>query len=216
MHMTAEMNKTITDALTWRRAVKVFDTNKKVSETDLATILEAGRLAPSSYGIEAWEFVVVTDPAARAKLREAAYGQAQVTDASHLVVVTRRTDTENIAPELIARTALIQGKTPAELDGFLKAVAGAVMGKPEGPARDSWIAAQTYIALGTMMSAASMLGIDNAAMEGFDRAKVDEILGLPAKHLASVTFMVLGYRGEDAYSQTPKVRRPIEEVVARV
>ena len=214
--MTAEMNKTVTDVLTWRRAVKVFDTGKKVSEEDLMTILEAGRLAPSSYGIEAWKFLVVENPETRAKLKEAAYGQAQVAEASHLVVICRRTDTENIPQELIARTAAAQGKAPAELDGFLQAVTGAVTGRPEGPVRDGWIAAQTYIPLGMMMAAASMLGVDNAGMEGFDRAKVDEILGLSGKHLASVAFLVLGYRGDDAWSKGPKVRRTIDEVVERI
>jgi len=207
------MSKKIVDALTWRRAVKVFDTTKKVSDADLETILEAGRLAPSSFGIEAWKFVVVTDPAVRAKLREVAYGQAQVTDASHLVVITRRTDAENIAPELVARTAKAHGRAESELEGLSKAVTSGVMGKAEGAVRDGWLAAQTYIPLGMMMAAASMMGIDNAGMEGFDRAKVDEILGLADKHLASVTFMVLGYRGDDAYSKAPKVRRTIEEVV---
>ncbi len=210
------MNKIIIDAFTWRRAVKVFDTTKKVSEEDLATILEAGRLAPSSIGTEAWKFIVVTDPETRGKLREVAYGQQQVTDASHLIVIARRTDVESIAPELIARTAKAQGKAEGELEGLSKMASGGIMGKPEGAVRDGWLAAQTYIPLGMMMAAASMIGVDNAGMEGFDNAKVDEILGLPEKHLASVTFLVLGYRGDDAYSQSPKVRRTIDEVVERV
>ncbi len=210
------MNKTIIDALAWRRAVKVFDTTKKVSDADLETILEAGRLAPSSIGTEAWKFIVVENPEVRAKLREAAYGQAQVTDASHLIVMTRRTDVENIAPELVARTAAANGKPESEFQGLSQMATGGVMGKPEGAVRDLWLAAQTYIPLGMMMTAASIIGVDNAAMEGFDNAKVDEILGLKDKHLASVTFMVLGYRGDDGYSKAPKVRRTIEEVVERV
>ena len=214
--MNNEMNKRIIDAFTWRRAVKVFDTTKPVSDADLDTILNAGRLAPSSNGIEPWRFIVVTDPTVREQLVGVSYGQRQVADASHLVVITRRTDSENIAPEVIARAAHAQGKSPAELDGYLQSVMGSVMGKPEGPVRDGWLAAQTYIPLGMMMAAASMLGIDNAGMEGFDNAKVDEILDLPAKHLASVTFMVLGYRGEDAWSARPKVRQSIEEVVIKV
>jgi nitroreductase len=206
----------IIDALTWRRAVKVFDTSKKVSEEDVHTILEAGRLAPSVYGFEPWAFVLVTDLAVREQLVLAAYGQRQVADASHLIVLARRTDSENIAPELVARTALVQGKTPAELDGLLQSASDGVANKPEGPMRDGWLAAQTYIPLGMMMATASLMGIDNAGMEGFENAKVDEILGLGAKHLASVTFMVLGYRGDDTWSQRPKVRRTMDEVVIRV
>ena len=214
--MSTEINTSIINALDWRRAVKIFDTTKKVSDADLDTILEAGRLAPSSIGTEAWKFVVVNDPAIRAKLREVAYGQAQVTDASHLIVVTRRTDAENIAPELVTRTAKAIGKEESELEGLSQMATGGVMGKEEGSVRNGWLAAQTYIPLGMMMAAASMMGIDNAAMEGFDNAKVDEILGLPQKHLASVTFLVLGYRGDDGFSKAPKVRRSVEEVIERI
>ncbi len=210
------MNKAIIDALDWRRAVKIFDATKKVSDSDLDTILEAGRLAPSSMGTEAWKFIIVSDPAIRAKLREVSYGQSQVTDASYLIVIARRTDVENIAPELITRTAKAIGKQESELDGLSQMATGGIMGKPEGPVRNGWLAAQTYIPLGMMMTAASMMGIDNAALEGFDNPKVDEILGLPEKHLAAVTFLVLGYRGDDGFSKAPKVRRTIEEVVERI
>ena len=214
--MSTELNKTIIDALTWRRAVKVFDTGKKVSDEDFTTILDAGRLSASSYGIEPWKFIEVADPAVRAKIREAAYGQAQVTDAARFVVIARRTDTDAIATDLIERSAKAQGKTPADLDAFLQSVKGAIAGRPEGAVRDGWLAAQTYIALGTMMAAASMMHIDNAGMEGFDRAKVDEILGLKEKNLTSLTFFVLGYRGDDAWSKGPKVRHTLEEVVIKV
>ena len=149
--MTAEMNKNIIDALTWRRAVKVFDTTKSVSNADLETILDAGRLSASCLGMEPWKFIVVTDPAVRAKLREAAYGQAQVTDASNLIVIARRTDAENIATDVVTRAAAAQGKNPADLDGYLKMVSGGISNKPEGAIRDGWLAAQTYIPLGTMM-----------------------------------------------------------------
>jgi nitroreductase len=214
--MNSELNKTIIDALTWRRAVKVFDTTKYVSDEDFHTILDAGRLSASCFGIEPWKFIEVVDPALRAQIREAAYGQAQVTDAARFVVIARRTDTDAIATDLVARTAKAQGKSPAELDGLLQAATGTITSKPEGAVRDGWLSAQTYIPLGTMMTVASMMGIDNAGMEGFDRAKVDEILGLAGKNLTSLTFFVLGYRGDDAWSKRPKVRHTFEEVVMKM
>lgn len=210
-HMTTDLNQEIIDSLTWRRAVKVYDPSKKVSDADLATILEAGRLAPSSLGMEPWKFIVVKDPAIRAKLREAAYGQAQVTDASHLIVITRTTDTDRIASDLIARAAEAQNKQPDALKGYFDMVTGAIAKKTEGAVRDGWLAAQSYIPFGIMMETASLLGIDNTGMEGFDNAKVDEILGLAPMHLASVTFLVLGYRGDDAYSKRPKVRMSMRD-----
>lgn len=204
---------TLLYAITWRRAVKVFDTAKKVSDADLRTILEAGRMAPSAYGIEPWKFIVVENTELREKLRAAAYNQAQVTDASRLIVVARHTDGAKITSDLMQRTAAAQGKTLADFAGFEKMVGGAIAGKDD-VSRQAWFAAQTYIPLGVMMQTASLMGIDNAGMEGFDSAKVDEILGLPAQGLASQYFFVLGYRSEaDVYSKSPKVRRGYDEVV---
>src|SRR5580693_6668978 len=78
------------DRLNWRYATKQFDPNRKISAPDWTTLEEALRLTPSSGGLQPWKFVVVTDPAVRAKLRPASYGQAQITDASHLVVFTAK------------------------------------------------------------------------------------------------------------------------------
>ncbi len=203
----------IIDALQWRYATKIFNKDAKVQVSDLRTILESARLSPSSFGVEAWKFIVVENPELRAKLRAAAYDQPKVTDASHLVVLARRTDSENIVPELIARTAAAQGKTEDDLSGLKKMVDTTVTYKHAANLFDTWTAAQTYIALGMMVETASLLGIDNGPMEGFDAARVDEILGLNAKNLASVTMLALGYRGDDPYAQIPKTRRDFDEVV---
>lgn len=207
--------KTAVEALNWRYATKVFDSTKKLSDQDLQFILEAGRLSPSSFGIEAWKFLVIENPETRAKLRAAAWDQPKVTDASHLILLCRRTDVqENIANELMERTAKAQNKTLGDLSGYHQMVQGAIEARGEGAA--AWVASQTYIALGIMIETASMLEIDNCPMEGFDRAKTDEILGLKDKNLASVTMLALGYRGNDPQAALPKVRRPIEEVVEHI
>src|ERR1700754_5132886 len=85
-------NETIVRQLNWRSAVKKFDPNRKVSESDWRTLEHALVLSPSSYGLQPWKFFVVNDPAVRARLRSAAWNQAQVTDASHLVVFAVRQD----------------------------------------------------------------------------------------------------------------------------
>jgi len=211
--MVSMTHKKIIDALQWRYATKVFNAEAKVKTKDLQTILESARLAPSSFGIEAWKFIVVENPEIRMKLRAVAYDQPKVTDASHLIVLTRRTDAENIAPELIARTAATQGKTVEELSALQKMVEGSITFKNAANAFAAWTTAQTYIALGTMIETASLLEVDNCPMEGFDSAQVDEILDLKSKNLASVSMLALGYRGEDSYASLPKTRRPFEEVV---
>lgn len=203
----------IIEALKNRYATKVFDTNKKVSDADLQTILESARLAPSSFGIEAWKFLVVNNPEIRAQLRAAGYDQPKFTDASHLIVLARRTDSENISNELIERTAANQGKTAEDLAGLKQMVDGSIAFKTGTNTFDSWTAAQTYIALGIMVETAALMGIDSCPMEGFDAQKIDETLGLADKKLATVTILALGYRGDDAYATLPKTRRNLEDVV---
>jgi nitroreductase/dihydropteridine reductase len=206
----------IIKALNWRYAVRAFDTTKKVSDDDMHTILEAARLAPSVQGIEAWKFIVVENEDVRAKLREAGFGQPKFTEASHLVIIARRTDVvENIIDERIERTARIQGVSEESLDGLRQMLVGGIGSKAaDQTALDGWIAGQTYIALGMMVETAALLGVDAGPMEGFVNHQVDEILGLPSKHLASVTAIAFGYRMEDdKFAKMPKVRREFDEVV---
>ncbi len=203
----------ITKALQWRYAVKTYNAEKKVSDADLKTILESGRLAPSSYGVEPWKFISVKNPDIRAKLRAAGYNQSQITDASDLIVITYRTDVDALPKETIERTALAQGKSTEELAGYEQMIAGSITAKGSDGNKHSWVKAQTYIALGIMLETAALLEIDATPMEGFDPAQVDEILGLRDKHLASATILAIGYRGDDAYAAAPKTRRAFDDVV---
>ncbi len=203
------MHASILKALQWRYAVKVFDPSKKVDPQDLRTILESGRLSPSSIGLEPWAFFLVENPEVRAKLREASYGQPKVTDASHLIVIATRTDASALPDELIARAAAQEGVTPESLAGW-RAMAENAVARPDAV---EWSRRQAYIPLGIMMTAASLLNVDTCPMEGFDTHKVDEILGLKEQHLGSVFMLTVGYRGDDPAAKRRKVRRPFEEVV---
>lgn len=207
------MQERITEALRWRYAVNAFDSSKKVSRNDLQTILESARLAPSSIGLEPWKFIVVENPELRGRIREASYGQPKVTEASHLVVIARRTDVrENIARERLERTAQAQHQDIGELDGLKRMIEGSIAMRDDATL-DAWMARQVFIPLGIMVETASLLGIDSAPMDGFDPAAVDEILGLKAKHLASTALLAIGYRGADPAETRPKVRRAFDEVV---
>lgn len=206
--------KNIINALRWRYAVKKFDLNKKISAADLQAILESGRLAPSSFGLEPWKFIVIDNLEIRARLREASFNQPQLTDAAKLVVIASRTDiVENITPELLERTAKIQNKEISSLGGLKKVVDGFIASKETAGTLEGWVSAQAYISLGMMMETASLLGIDTSPIEGFSVSKVGEILGLPEKSLRAVVMLALGYRGEDEAALRPKVRREFKEVV---
>lgn len=204
-------NKTIIDSMNWRYAGKVFDKTKKVSEENLQTILEAGRLSPSVFGIESWKFIVVKNEELREKLRKVSYDQSKVTDASHIIVIAARTDGENVVNELIDRTAKIQGKSVEDLQGLRDSVTNGL--KMKGDKSKEWLASQTYIPLGIMIEAAALLNIDSGPMEGFNSDQVDELLGLKEKNLRATTMLALGYRGDDSYAKLPKVRKSFEEAV---
>jgi nitroreductase len=206
-------NEEIINALNWRYATKVFDPTKKVSDEDIHTILESARLAPSSVGLEPWKFLVVENVELRQKMRAAGYDQTKITDASHLVVIARRTDTAALPDELIARAAKIEGKAPEDLAGLKKMAEGGIAAWPDKNLLDQYLARQTYIPLGTMVETAALLNIDNCPMEGFDPEQIAQILGLSAKNLYPVAMIAFGYRGDDAFAKIPKVRRSFEEVV---
>ncbi len=202
--------ESIITSLNWREATKAFDPEKKLSAEQLDTLLEAARLAPSSYGLQPWNFVVVTDPEVRAKLREASWGQAQVTDASHLIVLAAKTPSDALVDEYIADIAETRGVTTESLDGFSQMMKGMLAGLDEA-ARLTWAKKQVYLALGVLATAAAELRIDGCPMEGFDAGKYDEILGLTELGLSATVLFPVGFRAAD--NGMTKVRFPKEKLV---
>ncbi|HXF10734.1 MAG TPA: NAD(P)H-dependent oxidoreductase [Desulfuromonadaceae bacterium] len=203
--------------LNWRYATKQFDPTRKISASDWTTIEEALRLTPSSFGLQPWKFIVVTDPGVRAKLRPASWDQSQITDASHLVVLAAKNNFgETDIDTHLAYLAKAQGSAVSALAPLRGAMAGAIQRMDEST-RNAWTRNQTYIALGNLLTSAAVLGIDACPMEGFDRAQYDEILGLAAKGYSSAVVATLGYRAAtDKYAGAPKVRFPKEHVFVNV
>ena len=206
------------EQLNWRYATKQFDPNRKISTSDWTTLEEALRLTPSSGGLQPWKFTVVTDPAVRAKLVPVSYGQEKVQTASHLVVFAAKNNfSEADVDAHIKHVAEVQGvpvESLAQLRGML--VGGIVKSQDEA-ARNAWARNQAYIALGNLLTSAALLGIDACAMEGFDRAQYDEILGLKAKGYSSAVIATLGYRlPTDKYASAPKVRFAREQIFLNV
>jgi len=209
-------NETIVRQLNWRYATKRFDAARKIQTPDWRTLEQALVLAPSSYGLQPWRFFVVNDADVRARVRGAAFNQAQVTDASHLVVFAARKGLNAADVErFVARVADVRGTTVESLEGYKNMMLG-ILKRPAEQV-DAWAARQAYIALGTFLSGAAMLGIDACPMEGFEAGKVDEILGLDKDGYTAVALAAAGYRaGDDAYAKLPKVRFSAEDVVRHV
>ena len=211
------MEKSFLANLEWRFATKQFDTSKPVSDTDIATIRHAIRMAPASSGLQAYVIYEIADPAVRAKLREASYGQAQVTDASHFFIFCGRSDLADRA-ELMMNT--MSGGNPTAREALApleNIVRGTISNFPTPEAAFAWTGRQAYIALGFGLAACAELGIDACPMEGFEPKKFDKILGLAKLGLESRVLVTLGFRSkEDKTAAYKKVRYPRSEVVLEI
>jgi nitroreductase len=204
----------IIENLQWRYATQQFDTSKTIPEADLTHIVTAGNLAATAYGLQPFQFVVVTDHAVKESLVPHAYGQSHVAHNSALIVIAARTDIDDAyITEYVTRTEATRNLPAGTLDGFKAMMIGDLTNRtPE--ARLIWAQKQSYIALGTMMAAASELHIDNHALEGFDPVKFNDALGLTAKHLHATTLLALGYRhADDAWQHYAKVRKNLSDIV---
>jgi nitroreductase len=213
--MSAISGESLLQQLKWRYATKKFDPTKKISAVDWAMLEEALILTPSSYGLQPWKFVVVTDPALKTRLRPASWNQAQVEDCSHLVVFTAKQDiAETDVDRFIARTAEVRGVSLESLAGFRSYMVGDLVKGPRHAVIPEWSARQTYIAMGNLLTSAALMGIDACPFEGLEPAKYDLILGLEGTGYATVAACPLGYRADDdKYASTPKVRFEARDVI---
>jgi len=206
------------EKLNWRYATKKMDPSKTVAEDKVERIVEAARLAPTSSGLQPFEVIVVSDPEVRAKIREIAWNQAQVTEGSHLLVFAAW---DNYTQERINHMFdLVNEERGVKNEGWEAYRQKLLSSYPQ---RDEQVnfehaARQAYIGFGMAVAQAAFEGVDSTPMEGFDPAKLDEILGLREKGLRSVTILPLGYREPegDWLVNLKKVRRPLEEFVSHV
>jgi nitroreductase / dihydropteridine reductase len=208
----------ITDAMNWRAAVKVFKKDVKVEGELLETILEATRLAPTAYGLQPVKVVDVSDNTElREKIKEAGYGQVQIVDAPHLFVVCAvRNIDEQFIDQYVKLTSEIRGLELDTLKGFGDMMKGDILMRDEA-GKSAWAGRQAYLAFGSMITTAALLGVDAGPMEGFNPQKVDEILGLEKHNLRSLALVAVGYRDEsDTWSKMSKVRTKKEDFVIKI
>lgn len=204
-------------SLKWRYAVKQFDPSRKIPEETWKALEESLILTPSSYGMQPWKFLVITDQALREQLVPHSWNQRQVADCSHLVVMLAeiRVSASDV-DRLIARTAEIRGGTTEQLAGYRKVITKDIIEGPRAQHSGEWAARQVYIALGQLMLAAAMLNVDTCPMEGFVPAKYDEILGLEGTGWTTIVLCPCGYRSaDDKHAKLPKVRYNAATVITR-
>lgn len=206
------------DQLSWRYAVKKFDPAKKIPARDWGALERSLTLTPSSYGLQPWQFLVVTDRDVRTSLLAASWNQPQVVDASHLVVFARRTSMGRAdVDKLIRRICEVRGVPEGTLDGYRGMMLGSIESPAPGTDHSTWNAKQVYIALGFFLAAAALLGIDACPMEGFDASRYDQILGLSGSGYSATVVATAGYRDpSDSAASFKKVRFTDAELIRRV
>ncbi len=206
------------EKLNWRYATKKMDPSKVVSEDKVERIVEAARLAPTSSGLQPFEVIVVTNKDVRAKIREVAWNQAQITEGSHLLVFAAW---DNYTVERINTMFDLvnaeRGFTNEGWENYRQMLLNTYAGR-DAETNFQHAARQAYIGFGMSIAQAAFEGVDATPMEGFEPAKVDEILGLRERGLRSVTLLPLGYRQEegDWLAKLKKVRRAREDFVSEV
>ncbi len=204
--------------LHWRYATKKFDPSRKIDPKDWEALEEALILTPSSFGLQPWKFIVITNPVVKEKLTSFSWGQKQVADCSHHVVFAIRKNVGEVEIHgLIKRMVEVRGVSHESLTPYRDLMLGALVKGPTREIINEWAIRQVYIALGNFMTCAALMGIDACPMEGIEPAKYDEVLGLEKLGLATCLACAAGYRHtDDKYAQLAKIRHSVEEVLLRV
>ncbi len=205
------MQNDFSKAMDFRHACKVFDENKKISDEEMHYILEAGRKSPSSFGMEAWKFLVITNEELKAKLRPFCWDQVQITSCSHLVIVLAGIENAKVESGM-PKKRFTRREMPQETLDFYMDIYAKHLAKTLSSDENiyAWTAKQSYIALGNMMTAAAFIGIDSCPVEGFEKENVEEVLGLDTTKFQVAVIVPFGYRINE---QSTQLRLPFDEVV---
>lgn len=211
-------SKNLLDALHWRYATKVFDAHKKISPELWDALEKTLVLTPTSFGLQPYKFLIVQDGAKRDALLPHSWGQKQVVDCSHYVVFLARTEMKEAdIDKLIHRISQVRSVPADSLKGYRDVMLGALVTGGRASVAFEWASRQTYIALGNLMTAAAILGVDACPMEGISPVDYDKVLKLESTGYKTVVACALGYRAvEDKYASLAKVRYEVNDLVQHV
>lgn len=201
------------NALKWRYACKAFNPEKIVPQETIQRLKEGLNLTASSYGLQPFKFIVITDKEKREPLVEHSWNQRQVVDASHLFIIAVRTDIDETFINDYINLISDQRGIPADnLGDFKGMMVGSVLTRSKED-QYTWAKNQAYITLGNLLLQCGLEEIDATPMEGFIPEKYDEILGLKEMNLKSVLACPVGYRADnDPYIDLKKVRQPLDNI----
>ncbi|MFK8044885.1 MAG: NAD(P)H-dependent oxidoreductase [Crocinitomicaceae bacterium] len=201
------------ESLKWRYATKKFDSNKKVNQDDLSDLKESIRLAATSYGLQPFKVLVVSDQNIKDKLVPATFGQSQVSDCSHVFIFAYKTD---MKPEYIDKyinlCASERNLKPEDLKGYSSFMKKTLGGLSNEQVR-VWGSKQAYIGMANLLTACADMRIDACPIEGFSAKTYNELFNLDKDNLSACVVVAVGYRAEDCPNQhLKKVRLPSEDL----
>lgn len=205
------MDKTFAEAMDFRHACKIFDESKKIKDEDLNFILEAARKSPSSFGMEPWKFLIITNEKLKEQLKPLCWNQVQITSCSHLIIILAAID--DLRPEFkvverkFKRRNLSEEKTQMYIEVYANHLKDILSSDEK---LFSWTARQTYLAMANMMTAAAVKGIDSCPIEGFEKQKIEELLKLDTKKYQISCLLPLGYR---VNAQSKQLREDLKDIV---
>ena len=191
------------DAIRSRRAVKNFDPDHQMSEEEIDELMSLALLAPTAFNIQNWRFVLVRDPELRKQIREVAWNQAQVTDASLLIVLCADVKSWEKDPGRYWRNA------PKEVQDYVVPAIDQYYRGREWVQRDEGMRS-CGIAAQTLMLAAKAMGYESCPMDGFDYDAVGKLVNLPEDHVVAM-FVVIGKPTQGARPRGGQL--PAQEVV---
>ncbi|MEM5565203.1 NAD(P)H-dependent oxidoreductase [Psychroserpens sp. AS72] len=204
----------IIDQLKWRYATKKFDASKVLSEEKINILKQAFNLTATSYGLQSLKLVIVTNAAIRKELVQHSYGQEQVLNASHLLVICIKDDILDTDVDKHFDTIKDVRSTPETILAPYRIDLKKMMATKSIEERLEWSTKQAYIALGNLMTVCAIEQIDSCPMEGFNPIEYDSLLQLREKGLKSVLLLPVGYRAEDdMFAGFKKVRKQVIETV---
>ncbi len=210
---------------TARRTAKAFNPERKIPEATMAELRTLLRFAPSSVNSQPWHFVIAETDEGKARVAQStqgnmAYNAPKILKASHVVVLCARTDLPPAHLDALLAQEEADGRFPTpEAKAGQQAARSGYVGLHRDVLKDVqfWAEKQVYLALGTLLLGAEQMGVNACPMEGIDRAKLDEVLGLKEQGLASVVVVALGYSGDDDFNaKLPKSRLPAEQVFTTI
>ena len=204
----------IIENLKWRYAVKKFDDSKILAEEKINILKDAFNLTATSYGLQPYKLVVLSNKKTQNQLVKHSWNQQQIGQASHLFIITVPKQISTIEVDEYFKLVQEIRNTPDNIiEPFKKMLSNSISNKSDEELFH-WMKNQAYLALGNLMTVAANEKIDSCPMEGFSPEKYDEVLGLDSLNLKSVLVLAVGIRAEDCFiKDLQKVRKKPEDII---